>query len=460
MRRNYILQRHGHNITDSALNEVVSAVMDSNVVFSSTAKGAELSSSKRRKKFIEDNYPLVLPIEYNLESSGYTIVYVPILQMIQELFKNTDLLSKISEPNSEPGHCHMSYCDGSHFHENLLFSTEDLNLAIQLYIDELEIANPLGTSHKVYKLCAVYWVLANLPPKYRSVIHIIQLALLAKATDLKKYGYAAVLALLLRDVHTLERDGVFIDSLGQNVKGTIFCVSADNLAAHGLDGFLESFRVVYFCRFCMATSEQCQETEVRVEEFVQRTKANHDLHVQNVLENDTLSSQFGVKGDCVLCESLHYFHPITGFPPDILHDLFEGIVPVELALCIKEVIRLKYFSLEYLNQKIASFLTRRTIGGNGHETATLLRLLPLLVGSKITEGDAAWAVLMELKEVVGLALCPSFTNETLDYFVIKISDHRQILKEAFPEFRLRPKHYYVEHYPRLVRCFGPLVHVI
>lgn len=63
-------------------------------------------------------------------------------------------------------------------------------------------------------------------------------------------------------------------------------------------------------------------------------------------------SQCGVKGDCILRVKLQYFHTITGFPPDVLHDLFEGIAPVELALCIKEMIRLKYFTLEYLNWKI------------------------------------------------------------------------------------------------------------
>ena len=66
---------------------------------------------------------------------------------------------------------------------------------------------------------------------------------------------------------------------------------------------------------------------------------------------------------------------------------------------------------------------------------------------------------MDLKELVELALCSSFSYETLDYFVCKISDHRQILQEAFPGFRLHPKHHYVEHYPTLVKCFGPLVHV-
>lgn len=61
--------------------------------------------------------------------------------------------------------------------------------------------------------------------------------------------------------------------------------------------------------------------------------------------------------------------------------------------------------------------------------------------------------------MVELALCPSFTDETLDHFECKISDHRQALLELFPEVRLRPKHHNVEYYPGLVKgpccMFGP-----
>ena len=254
-------------------------------------------------------------------------MYVPILSMIQELFKDTDILNKITEKNTASGQ-YVSCSNGSHFLENELLSTGDLILPLQLCIDDLEICNPLGTSRKIHKFCAVYWVLANVPPKHGSALHAIQLAILVKVTDVRKYGYSAVLAPLLRDVHTLENDGVLIESIAQNVKGTVFCVSADNLAAHGLGGFVESFRTGHVCRFCMGSVEQFQVTEVRERKFPQRTKASHDLHVQTVQESDTLSSHFGVKGGCALRESLNYFHTITGFPPDILHDLLEGIVRV------------------------------------------------------------------------------------------------------------------------------------
>lgn len=58
----------------------------------------------------------------------------------------------------------------------------------------------------------------------------------------------------------------------------------------------------------------------------------------------------GVKHSCVLSDRLSYFHPIPEFPPDILHDLFEGVVPVELVHCLKGLVAKKYFTLEELNR--------------------------------------------------------------------------------------------------------------
>lgn len=94
-------------------------------------------------------------------------------------------------------------------------------------MDDIELANPLGTTRKNHKLCAVYWLLANVPCKYRSSLHVIQLALLCKVPDLQRCGYESVLAPLFRDLCTLEQDGVFVETLGQCIRGTVFCVAAD-----------------------------------------------------------------------------------------------------------------------------------------------------------------------------------------------------------------------------------------
>ena len=87
--------------------------------------------------------------------------------------------------------------------------------------------------------------------------------------------------------------------------------------------------------------------------FVLRSPESFDEAV-NVLKQSDVASVDGVKRDCPL-NSLTGFHTCTGFPPDFLHDVLEGIVPVELSLCLADLISKKYFTLEELNSEIQSF---------------------------------------------------------------------------------------------------------
>lgn len=96
-------------------------------------------------------------------------------------------------------------------------------------------------------------MLADLPSKYRSALHVIQLAALCNVADIQTFGYEKALGPLLRDRRILEQVRVFIESVGKVVQGTVMCVVCDNLAAHDLAGCSKSFRAEYFCRFCAAT---------------------------------------------------------------------------------------------------------------------------------------------------------------------------------------------------------------
>lgn len=66
---------------------------------------------------------------------------------------------------------------------------------------------------------------------------------------------------------------------------------------------------------------------------------------------------------------------------------------------------------------------------------------------------------MLLKDLIELAVAPRHTEETLHFMDCKISEHRWLLQSTFPGFHLKPKHHYLEHYPYLVRKFGPLCDV-
>ncbi|KAA8580464.1 hypothetical protein FQN60_005999, partial [Etheostoma spectabile] len=322
---------------------------------------------------------------------------------------------------------------------------------------DFEICNPLGTSRKKHQICGVYWTLGNLPASFHSALSNIYLAALIRSEDVKCYGYDSVLKPLVDDLITLEQEGLFISKLGKSVKGFVHCIVADNLGAHGIAGFVESFSGKYVCRFCTAENVDIQTKEVNSGVFCARSKDNHTSHLKAIEEN-SLSSHFGVKKKCVLSENLSYFSVTQSFPPDIAHDIFEGIVPVEIALCLKVLISKKYFTLANLNEAITTFplkwtdkanrphavppsyATRKTIGGNVHENWSLLRFLPHLVGTRVPSTEPAWHVLCELKDIVELVVAPFHTEDSISYLDFKISEHRAVFEAKHSFFKRVIRH--------------------
>ncbi len=97
-----------------------------------------------------------------------------------------------------------------------------------------------------------------------------------------------------------------------------------------------------------------------------------------------------------------------------------------------------------------TFSTKKTTGGNSHENWCLLRLRPLMTGHHVHEGDKTWEVLMALKDRLELVVSQRFTDESLFYLESEVSEHRQLLLNAFPHCRLHPKCHYIEHHPYLI----------
>ncbi|XP_056450915.1 uncharacterized protein LOC130386152 isoform X1 [Gadus chalcogrammus] len=473
---NSCLRKHNCVLDDLVVSDLVKQLSESNPISTALRSDGPLATTFKRREFFKKTFHVVEPVEYILDKKeGRTLQYVPILQSLSQILSLSDIQEKAfnSSYTSHEGR-YESFHDGTHFKENPFLATENITLPLLLYIDDFEVCNPLGTSRKKHKITAVYWVLANIPPQFRATLKSIYLAVLCKATDVKKYGYEAVLEPLLKDLVQLEEEGLFIPALGKKIKGTIVSVVADNLGAHSIGGFVESFSGSHVCRFCLGALSEFQKKEVRAGSFRARTRQEHSLHVQTASENPTLTHCFGVKRQCPLTNKLQHFHVLSGYPPDLLHDLFEGIVPRELALCLNDLIKKKYFTLFQVNDLIRqfpykwtdktdspqpvplNFATRRSVGGNAHENWCLLRLLPLIIGFKVPESEPAWHLLMDLKDIVELVVSPVHTDETIRHLDIKIAEHRHRYLQVFPEAKLLPKHHFLEHYPQLIKAFGPL----
>lgn len=122
--------------------------------------------------------------------------------------------------------------------------------------------------------------------KYTSALHVMQLACLARYADVKKFSIEKFLQPLLEDLAFLEKTGVFVEALGNTIEGSVTALLADNLAAQGIGGFVESFgpNVMHPYRFCTATSCDIQSNSKHAFEFVRRSADDHNLHVAELHE--------------------------------------------------------------------------------------------------------------------------------------------------------------------------------
>jgi hypothetical protein len=152
--------------------------------------------------------------------------------------------------------------------------------------------------------------------------------------DARKYGYDHILCPAVNDLKRLaSAEGLSVS--GPTLHGTLALFSADNLGAHSVLGFLESFNARKFCRFCEASKGKKKFLE---REYMLRSQKSNDNCVSRLTEADYNSSSTGIKAGCILNE-IPYFHVVSNHALDAVHDLLEGIIPSELQVILPELIR-------------------------------------------------------------------------------------------------------------------------
>lgn len=201
------------------------------------------------------------PVEYVLgrgvNGKDRCMQYDSMIDTLKVLLRKDEVFAEVVN-----GHCSQSglildFCDGLHCKSNASLS-EHQSLQILLYSDDFCVANPLGNKVKKLKFSAYYFILGNVSPKVRSKLNMIQLACLCPTEYVKEYGLENVLAPLVRDLKSIEVTDIEIERNG--VKNTfnksLSMIVTDNLAAHTIDGFQESFNILLSCRFCHVTKTE------------------------------------------------------------------------------------------------------------------------------------------------------------------------------------------------------------
>ena len=68
-----------------------------------------------------------------------------------------------------------------------------------------------------------------------------------------------------------------------------------------------------------------------------------------------IATTYGLNRDSIL-NTLSYFHVTEGLPPDIMHDVLEGVLQYEVKEMLQVFTREKaYFTMESLNKLVSEF---------------------------------------------------------------------------------------------------------
>lgn len=250
---------------------------------------------------------------------------------------------------------------------------------------------------------------------------------------------------MLEDIRLLESSGVQVELQGQNyiLYGTIRVLAADNLAIHSLCGYVESFSANKFCHFCMVDKTVAQSVYDE-DKLEKRTRENYQQHMRF---NDPSST--GVKEDSCL-NKLQYFHVTENTCVDIMHDILEGVAPLEVRLMLHHFIyEQKLFTLELLNHRISSFdygygneknkpsviLNLRTADNAIKQTASqmwcLLQVLAFLVGDLIDMRSKHWHLFIMLREICSIVFAPIVTHGLAVFLKQLIIEHHTLFKKLY-----------------------------
>lgn len=400
-----------------------------------------------------------------------TFQYVPMKKLLKCVLESKNFMNTLMQYHCSNDGILRDFHDGKFCQEHYFFSNPN-NIQLLLYVDECEVANPLGSKAGLHKIGVVYCTILNIPPKYRSSLCNCFLVAMYNAGDVKTYGYDAILRPLVEDIKDMETNGLYIDTDVYRgiVKASITQVSGDNLGVNGLFGFVESFVGNHFCRQCKMHRNDMRYATTEISDFVRRQR-DYDIDVATDDPSTT-----GIKTTCLL-NDVHNFHVTNNFAPDIMHDLLEGVCSLEVHLVLETLIQDGYLTLDLLNSRITSFdygipdaknkpsvISANKLqnpDGPTHQTASqmwcLIRHLPLLIGDKVPEDNEHYELLLLLLDCMDIIFSYEVTEDDTLFLKHVIKDHHEHFLHLYPLRHLKPKHHFMTHYPRQIRMIGPLV---
>lgn len=448
---------------------------------------ASLSTYYKRKQFLQRTGSFIPPHSYvigkrqdlvkrggrrclrALESTAHMI---SLRKMLKKFFSMEDILLKTLDHvnnlmNGSP-RLLRHFVQGSFWKSRVALHGENTVLPFFLFVDDFEPLNSLGSHSSIYKLGAAYVSLPCLPPIYSSQLTNIFLTLLYHSGDRSRFGNGVIFQPLIEEINLLIREGLEFDVPG--FKGTVFfdlgAITGDNLGIHTIIGMVESFSSNFSCRACKI-DKKTLATQFYEDPLLLRNKTNYDqdLAVGNV-------SLTGVKEKCIWL-NVDNFDLFQQIGVDVMHDLNEGVIKYILtALLVTFIDVKKYFTIDFLNNKIVTFdfgadssnkpvtldmkhLRMGNLRLSATEVCNFMLYLSNMVGDVIPHDDSYWEVYKQLRLVYDLVMTRAFLTDHQNYLQQSIAELCSMYTRLF-SVSLKPKFHNMLHYPAAMLKFGPL----
>lgn len=363
---------------------------------------------------------------------------------------------------------------------------------INVYYDDFEPCNPLGSRAGIHKMGGLYVSLPCLPPRFASQLQFILLLMLVRSRDRDQFGNAAVFKRPIEELTFLHDEGVEVKVKGVSVrvKFALGLILGDNLGLNTILGFVQSFSARFCCRFCKADYKTAPFIENGVH------LRSMDSYITDLAEGN--ESMTGIKERCVWLD-LPGFDLFNNVVVDYMHDFLEGVGSYVMSCVIGGLLKENCFSLPQLNMRIMEFeygadsdnagvAVKMSGGGKMSKiSATEMRILityfGLLIGHMIDQYDDSqlvrefrrrieetipkkrrrpdrcyvyYKLYLQLRKVMDLIGSDVVSVGNAQVMAAEIETLLTMYLPLSEKPHLPPKFHFLTHYPSMLLKHGPL----
>ena len=373
---------------------------------------------------------------------------------------------------------------------------EDGTLLLGVYYDAFQTGNPLGPHAKGQNIGAVYCGIMN--RKTGGNLDDVFVSTLFPDEALKEHSWREILDPFLNELKALEKDGIKLNGVTRKVR--VSMILGDNLGVHSLAGFTMCFSGgAMICRHCTMSKEEIQKATEEDKSRL-RTGEQYDGALRLVREESfcaEICRDVGVHDACPLSE-LRDFHPSDSIPPDVMHDVFEGVAPKTIAYALDNAVSSGVATEHALRDSMITFpyshvdtnrptavqlssnkratgsvarkrlqkgRAKKTVLSSVKQTASeawcLLRLLPLIllhagVTLETLSGSEWFRPIRLLIHIVQILTSFTLSAYHVECLESLISAFLKVLLASSASPLLTPKHHYMTHYASQIKRHGPL----